>query len=298
MGPRTVVSVEQIGFEFDVQPRRLSKVSPARLATFDDCPRRYRLAYLERPTPQRTGPWAHSTLGAVVHNALRALFDLPVRKRTPQRAAALVTTHWKDAGFADAAQAAIYRERAQGWVSDYVESNDVEMDPVGLERWVSAPVNPETGEHANPTMIIEGRADRIDQRGRELVIVDYKTGKRAPDEHEARASQALAMYAVAAARTLRLPCHRVELHHLPSGTVAAAEHTADSLRRQLVRAEETAEDVRIATDTLEASGEQDAADPAFPPRPSRRCSWCDFRPSCPAGQQAAPAAKSWDLLAP
>ncbi|WP_215547525.1 RecB family exonuclease [Amycolatopsis sp. CA-230715] len=290
--------MEQIGFEFDVQPRRLSKVSPARLATFDDCPRRYRLAYLERPTPQRTGPWAHSTLGAVVHNALRALFDLPVRKRTPQRAAALVTTHWKDAGFADAAQAAIYRERAQGWVSDYVESNDVEMDPVGLERWVSAPVNPETGEHANPTMIIEGRADRIDQRGRELVIVDYKTGKRAPDEHEARASQALAMYAVAAARTLRLPCHRVELHHLPSGTVAAAEHTADSLRRQLVRAEETAEDVRIATDTLEASGEQDAADPAFPPRPSRRCSWCDFRPSCPAGQQAAPAAKSWDLLAP
>lgn len=190
MGPRTVVSVEQIGFEFDVQPRRLSKVSPARLATFDDCPRRYRLAYLERPTPQRTGPWAHSTLGAVVHNALRALFDLPVRKRTPQRAAALVTTHWKDAGFADAAQAAIYRERAQGWVSDYVESNDVEMDPVGLERWVSAPVNPETGEHANPTMIIEGRADRIDQRGRELVIVDYKTGKRAPDEHEARVAGA------------------------------------------------------------------------------------------------------------
>ncbi|GAA1970014.1 PD-(D/E)XK nuclease family protein [Amycolatopsis minnesotensis] len=290
--------MEQIGFEFDVQPRRLSKVSPARLATFDDCPRRYRLAYLERPTPQRTGPWAHSTLGAVVHNALRALFDLPVRKRTPQRAAALVTAQWKDAGFADAAQAAIYRERAQGWVSDYVESNDVEMDPVGLERWVSAPVNPETGEHANPTMIIEGRADRIDQRGRELVIVDYKTGKRAPDEHEARASQALAMYAVAAARTLRMPCHRVELHHLPSGTIAAAEHTPDSLRRQLVRAEETAGDVRNATDTLEAAGEQDAADSAFPPRPSRRCSWCDFRPSCPAGQQAAPASKSWDLLAP
>ncbi|WP_179956779.1 RecB family exonuclease [Amycolatopsis anabasis] len=287
--------MEQIGFDFGVQPRRLTKVSPARLATFEDCPRRYRMAYLDRPTPQRTGPWAHSTLGAVVHNALRALFDLPVEKRTPARAAALLTEHWKDAGFADAAQAAIYRERAKSWVADYVEENDVTIDPVGLERWISAPVNPHEGGRANPTMIIEGRADRIDERDGELVIIDYKTGRRPPDEYEARGSQALAMYAVASARTLRRPCHRVELHHVPTGTIAAAEHTDDSLRRQLVRAEETAEDLRLAADTLAAGGD---ADVLFPPQTGRRCAWCDFRPSCAEGQQAAPAAKSWDLLAP
>ncbi|WP_020662434.1 RecB family exonuclease [Amycolatopsis benzoatilytica] len=284
---------EQLGFDFGAeQPQRLTKVSPARLSTFDDCPRRYRLSYLDRPTPQRTGPWAHSTLGAVVHNALRALFDLPVAKRTPQRAMALVAEHWKDAGFADDEQAARYRARAKGWVAEYVEDNDVSGDPVGLERWVSAPVSTTGGR---PTMIIEGRADRIDQRGGELVIVDYKTGRRAPDEHEARASQALAMYAVASARTLRMPCAKVELHHLPSGTIAAAEHTPETLKRHLERAEETAGDLRLAADTLGAGGDPDEL---FPARPDRRCAWCDFRPSCAEGQRTAPALQPWELLAP
>jgi RecB family exonuclease len=285
---------EQLGFDFGVeQPVRLTKVSPARLATFEDCPRRYRLAYLDRPTPQRTGPWAHSTLGAVVHNALRALFDLPVIKRVPQRAVALVAEFWKDAGFADPEQAARYRARAKGWVADYVEEHDVSEDPVGLERWVSAPVRLAPGER--PAMIIEGRADRIDQRGGELVIVDYKTGRHEPDEYEARASQALAMYAVAANRTLRLPCTKVELHHLPTGTIAAAEHSDQSLRRHLERAEQTAGDLRLATDTLDAGGDGEVL---FPARPDRRCAWCDFRPSCAAGQEAGPAAQPWDLLAP
>ncbi|TKG64465.1 RecB family exonuclease [Prauserella endophytica] len=282
----------QLGFDFGVQPKRLTKVTPARLSTFDDCPRRYRLTYLDRPTPQRTGAWAHSTLGAVVHNALRALFDLPADRRTPERAAALVTEQWNDAGFLDAAQAQQYRERARQWVAEYVEHNDVSGDPVGLERWVSAPVSAGDGP---PSLIVEGRADRIDERDGELVIIDYKTGRNAPDEYEARGSQALALYAVAAARTLRRPCHRVELHHVPSGTVAAAEHTPESLRRQLTRADETAAELQTATDTLEAGGD---ADTLFPARTSRRCSWCDFRPSCPDGQQAAPAARSWDLLAP
>ncbi|PXY32837.1 RecB family exonuclease [Prauserella muralis] len=282
----------QLGFDFGVQPRRLTKVTPARLATFDDCPRRYRLSYLDRPTPQRTGPWAHSTLGAVVHNALRALFDLPPQRRSPERAAALVAEQWNDAGFADAEQAAQYRERAREWVASYVEHNDVSADPIGVERWVSAPVSPNDGP---PSLIVEGRADRIDVRDGELVIVDYKTGKRAPDEYEARGSQALALYAVAAARTLRKPCYRVELHHLPTGTVAAADHTDDSLRRQLTRADETATELQTATDTLAAGAD---ADEVFPARTGRRCAWCDFRPSCPEGQQAAPAARSWELLAP
>jgi RecB family exonuclease len=286
--------VEQQGFDFGTeQPRRLTKVSPARLSTFEDCPRRYRLSYLDRPSPRRTGPWAHSTLGAIVHNALRGAFRHGQVEQRPQRAMALVAEYWKDAGFADADQAARYRARAKAWVSDYVEHNDVSVDPVGLERWVSAPVSLEPG--GQPDLIIEGRADRIDQRGRELVIIDYKTGRRAPDEHEARASQALAMYAVAAARTLRMPCYQVELHHLPSGTVAAAEHTEASLRRHLQRADETAGDLRTATDTLTEGAD---AQELFPARTSRRCSWCDFRPSCAEGQQAAPASEPWDLLAP
>ncbi|SFB51477.1 PD-(D/E)XK nuclease superfamily protein [Amycolatopsis marina] len=303
--------MSQLGFDFGVQQRKLSRVTPARLSTFVDCPRRYRMTYLDRPAPRRTGAWANSTLGAVVHNALRALFLLPAAKRTPARAAALVSEHWKDAGFLDAQQAAHYRERAKGWVAEYVEHQDVSIEPVGLERWVSARAGSDGS--ASATMIVEGRVDRIDERGGELVIVDYKTGgaerlglggggrrvgktgRRMPDERDAGAARALALYAVAAEQELRAPCRRVELHHLPSNTVAGFEHTRASLDRHLVEAEETADAVRVATDTLTDGG---SADELFPARTGGHCAACDFRPSCAPGQAAAPAARSWDLLAP
>ena len=267
-------------------PRRLFKVTPSRLATWLDCPRRYRMTYLDRPTPPRGGAWAHSTLGAVVHNALRALFDLPVAERTPERAARLVDRNWSAEGFRDDEQAAFYRERARGWVADYVADSDVTDDPVGLERWVSTP---------SDRIVAEGRVDRIDQRGGELVIVDYKTGRHALTVDDARSSQALALYALAARRTLRRPCRRVELHHLPSGEIAAWEHSEPSLRRHLARMEEVADDAALATDTLAAGGDPELL---FPPRPSARCAYCDFRRHCPEGRDAAPQVAPWALLAP
>ncbi|WP_460398234.1 RecB family exonuclease [Actinophytocola sediminis] len=266
-------------------PRKLIKVTPSRIATWMDCPRRYRMAYVDRPSPPRGGAFAHSTLGAVVHNALRAFFELPVRGRTPAAGAAMVGKHWNDEGFAGPTQAATYRELAAEWVAAYVAETDVTQDPIGLERWVSAPVG---------TIVAEGRVDRIDERDGELVIVDYKTGRSVLTTDDARASSALALYVLAARRTLRRPCRRVELHHLPSGTVAVWEHSEESLARHRTRAEESAEEFSLATDTLRAGGDQDVL---FPPRVGRQCSWCDFRRSCPEGQTAGPQAEPWALLA-
>jgi hypothetical protein len=91
-------------------------------------------------------------------------------------------------------------------------------------------------------------------------------------------------------RTLRRPCRRVELHHLPTGTVSAFEHTDASLQRHLDRAESTAEDVVTATDTLAAGAD---VDDVFPPAPSNACGWCDFRRHCPEGQAVSPDLDSW-----
>lgn len=244
------------------------------------------MTYLDRPAPPRGGAWAHSTLGAVVHNALRALFDLPPASRTPEQAARLVDKHWSGEGFRDDEQMTLHRERARGWVSDYVTHTDVSDDPVGLERWVSTP----TGR-----IVAEGRVDRIDERDGELVIIDYKTGRHALSVDDARSSQALALYALAARRTLRRPCRRVELHHLPTGEIAAWEHSEASLQRHLTRMEEAADDAALATDTLAAGGDPEQL---FPPVPSGRCSYCDFRRSCAEGRDAAPEKQPWALLTP
>jgi putative RecB family exonuclease len=270
--------VTQLGFDAlageEAWARPLVRVTPARLGTWEDCPRRYRLSYLDK-APGR-GARAASTLGSVVHLALRALFDRPAAARTPEEAAALVDRNWIGEGFRDAAQQHEYRLKARTWVADYVAAHEP-VEPLAVERWVSV---------ATGGIVAEGRVDRIDPGP---VIVDYKTGRHVPTAEDAGASPALALYALAATATLRQETRRVELHHLPSGTVAAYEHTAESLAAHRDRAEAG------ALAAAEASA-QPASDALFPARPAPRCAACDMRRHCPEGQAVGPPAQPWEQL--
>jgi RecB family exonuclease len=140
-----------------------------------------------------------------------------------------------------------------------------------------------------PTLALSGRVDRIDDVGDELVIVDYKTGRTRLGPDDARGSRALALYAFAAQRLFRRLCRRVELHHLPTGTVAAHEHNEESIARHLRRAEQTAADAMAAEKAVAAGGDPDTA---FPTTPGAICGWCDFRRVCPAGS-ARPGHDGW-----
>jgi putative RecB family exonuclease len=262
-------------------PVRLFACTPSRLAAFD-CPRRYRFTYVDRPPPPRGAPWAHNMVGATAHVALAQWYGLPRSRRTPQHGADLVASNWQNIGFRDDAQSARACAGTAASVYRYLEQQaDTGADPVGVERTVAT---------RTETLAVSGRVDRIDDRGDELVVVDYKTGRRALSTDDARGSQALALYVLGVRRTLRRMCRRVELHHLPTGTVAAFEHTDESLQRHLDRAESTAEDIVTAADTL-ASGAE--ADEVFPPRPSNACGWCDFRRHCPEGRAASPDLEPW-----
>lgn len=261
--------------------RRLLRATPSRLAAFADCPRRYRFTYLDRPAPPRGPAWAHNSVGAAVHVALARWWSEPLRRRTPLAAASLLMAAWQQDGFRDDEQSARFQELASGWVESYVARLDPADEPPGVERTVAART---TG------MALSGRVDRLDDRDGELVVVDYKTGRAPPTDDDARTSPALALYAVAVGTTLRRACHRVELHHLRSGTVACHVHTDQSLERQLARAEALATDVVAAQDTLAAGGD---ADLVFPPVPTGRCGWCDYRGSCSEGQLASVARAPW-----
>jgi RecB family exonuclease len=265
-------------------PRRLLRASPKSLADFQDCPRRYRFAHVDRPTPPRGPRFAHHTVGTALHQALSAWWELPVERRTTAAARQLLYAAWTPAGFRDDDQAGGWRARAAGWLTDYVAGLDPTDEPRATERVVST---------TTERMTLSGRVDRIDERGDELVIVDYKTGRSPSTDDEARGSQALALYVLAARRTLRRPCARVELHHLPTGTVAAFEHTEKSLANHVRRAEDVAIDITAATEAVSAGEHPDVA---FPAVPDRHCTWCDFRPSCPTGQAAGPARETWSFL--
>jgi RecB family exonuclease len=297
--------VEQLGFEG--MPRRLYSCTPTRLSAWLDCPRRYRMSYLDRPAPAKGAPWAHNSVGAAVHNALAGWWRLPLARRTVAAAGTLVDRGWIDQGFADETQSVRQRERAIAMVEAYVARLDPADEPLGVERTVATRTD---------KIAVSGRIDRLDSRpadpgpedpgpedpgpedpGPELVVVDYKTGRHLLTADDARSSMALALYALAAGRVLRRPCHRVELHHLPTGEIISWTHTAESLARHLSRAEDIAQESAFADERMRDGLPADAYDEVFPPRPSPSCGWCDYLRHCPEGAAAAAPRRPWDGLA-
>ncbi|MCW2778269.1 MAG: nuclease family protein [Frankiales bacterium] len=274
----------QLGLEG--MPKRLFSCTPSRLTGWSDCPRRYRMTYLDRPVPQKGPPWAHNTVGAVAHLALARWWGLPRERRTPAGARALVETAWKTDGFRTPQQAEQWRGRAGDMVEGYAATLDPDDEPLGVERTVSV---------KSLVLAVSGRVDRIDLRDGEVVVVDYKTGRSRLTTDDARGSLALAMYALACARTLRKECATVELHHLPTGEVLRWEHPPEALARHLSRAEALGEEAADATEALADGGDPDAL---FPARPSSRCGWCDLVRVCPAGLAAVGAPQQpWAGLA-
>jgi putative RecB family exonuclease len=283
--PRSAAVPEQLGFAG--MPERLFVCTPSKLGAYVDCPRRYRYTYVDRPSPQKGPPWAHNSLGASVHTALKNWYAVPTERRVPESLPTLLKATWVREGYRDVEQERLIYRKALGWLETYVTGLDPEEEPLGVERVVAT----KTG-----VLAFNGRADRIDSRvgpeGPEAVIVDYKTGRSGLDADDARGSQALALYAYAAQRVFRRPCRRVELHHLPTGTVAAHEHSEASLARQVARAEDTARDIVESEKAVAAGADADAA---FPTNPGTLCGWCDFRRVCPAGQEVQ-AKEPWSSV--
>jgi hypothetical protein len=77
---------------------------------------------------------------------------------------------------------------------------------------------------------------------------------------------------------------------VPTRTIVAHEHTAESLERKIAEAESIGGDLRgVDADFAERGVES----PSFPPRPSPLCTWCDFRAHCPEGQRMGPEKSDW-----
>jgi RecB family exonuclease len=276
---------EQLGFAG--MPERLFVCTPSKLGAYADCPRRYRYSYVDRPSPPKGPPWAHNSLGASAHTALKNWYALPVDRRSTDALPTLLKATWVREGYRDVDQERVVYRHALTWLEGYVGDLDPDDEPLGVERVVAT---------KTAVLAFNGRADRIDSRpgpsGPEALIVDYKTGRSGLDADDARGSQALALYAYAAQRVFRRPCHRVELHHLPTGTVAAHEHSEESLSRQVARAEDTARDIVAAEKAVAAGADPDDE---FPTNPGTLCSWCDFRRSCPAGAEVV-AKEPWSSV--
>jgi len=274
--------------------RALYQVSASKIQTWLDCPRKFWFGYVERVRVKSS--WAHLTMGNALHAALRDWWDVPSPARSPQVAQRLLAGHWSAEGFRNHGQAEQWERSAAMMLCGYLSRLDPAFEPMSCERTLSFRT-----DHLAVTARIDridriNRFNRMDQPeehsdGEGLVIVDYKTGKRVPQQDEVRGSVALALYAICVQQALRRPCSRVELHHVPSATVAGWDHSDQALRRHLGRVEDIAEEMRAAEARAVPGGVEQQV--AFEPRPGPLCGWCDYRGLCREGADAAPAQPSW-----
>lgn len=276
-------------------PTRLFACTPTRLTTWLNCPRRYRFTYLDRPQPPKGLPWAHNSLGSAVHLALAGWHRLVPSARSEEAAGWLLDQAWMHEGFRNDEQSAHWRDRARDMVTRYVRTLDPDDEPPGIERTVATRTD---------VLAVSGRIDRLDRRSidgtEQLVVVDYKSGRRLLTAYDARSSLALALYALAVTRTFRRPCLRVELHHLPTGDVLGHDHTPETLQRHLERAESVGAEAAAAEAAYKAAPEgveaSDAPVARFPAQVTSSCQWCDFLRVCPEGSAAHTPAEPWAAL--
>ena len=97
------------------------------------------MTYLDRPTPPRGPPWAHNTVGSVVHLALHRWWLLDRARRTPDEGGRLVERNWQPNGFRDDTQSARSRQLARHWVERYLAE---QVDPTSNRSASSARSGP------------------------------------------------------------------------------------------------------------------------------------------------------------
>lgn len=247
-------------------------ISPSRAADFKQCPLKYRFRTIDR---LEEAPSPAAVRGTLVHAVLEDIFDLPAAERTPQAARALVPGRWD----------ALVEERpalAEMLAADESLTLESWFAQAGklTDRWFTIE-DPSRLEPANRELKVEVEVDGLVLRGiidrvdvaptGQVRVVDYKTGRTPGPGFEGAALFQMKFYGLVMwRRTGRVP-DLLQLVYLKDGTIIRYEPDEGDL----LALERNVQAVWAAIERATVEGD-------FRPRPSRLCSWCDFKPLCPA----------------
>lgn len=246
-------------------PRRLS---PSGAGTFEQCPRRWRLRYVERlPDP----PGEAALAGSFAHRVLELLMQRDPHERTVEIAKAIARAEWPGVEADPDFRALGFDEtgskhfRWKAWQA--IEGLWALEDPKAVEvRATEHDVEADLGG-----VPFRGIVDRLDEEGDGLVVTDYKSGK-APSARfrRGRLDQVLLYAAAVEQATGEMPVHArlLYLGQRPVG-IKVTRKEIDSVVDKLAG---TWAAINTACDTDE-----------FEPRTGPLCGWCPYVDRCPEG---------------
>jgi putative RecB family exonuclease len=250
----------------EIAPRPLS---PSRAADFKSCPLKYRFRTIDRlPEP----PSAAAARGTLVHAALQRMFAGPAPQRTEAAVTATLPGIWSEmldrepllADLPEVADLGAWFDTARDLLRTYFGMEDPRrFEPEACELLVEATLAEDVPAR--------GIIDRLDVSRTGLIrVVDYKTGRSPSPAFADGALFQLKFYALMLLRLRGVVVARLRLIYLSDGQFL--EYTPDRAGLEAFESSVAAlwSTIREATSTGH-----------FPPKRSRLCDWCAFKPFCP-----------------
>ncbi len=261
--------------------------SHSRLSSFEQCPLKYKYAYIDK-LPRDRRPTIEAFMGNRVHEAMEKLYQDVSRARPPaiEELADFFQRRWDDAWTPEIIivkqdyDAGHYRRVGERCLRDYYRRYHPfdQARTVGLERRVALQV---AGRYR-----LSGVIDRLARQpdgGYE--IHDYKTSTTLPNQAKLDEDRQLALYQLGVQQEFHdAQDVRLIWHYLAFDTSFMSTRSAP----QLIDVQERVAELigRIETTTQ------------FPPRESALCRWCEFQDICPVWSKAptteTPAAETTD----
>jgi putative RecB family exonuclease len=237
------------------------RLSFSRIDSYDNCPRKFRYAYIDR-LPGVPGP--HLSFGTSIHSALEAFYDrkLPACP-TEEQLLTFLYEGWDTSGFQDVPrdeQLDFYRHAQEVLRRYHRRAAPTYRLPAATEAWFELPIEYEA--------VVVGSIDRVDvdEDGR-LHVIDYKTNRKVKDRSRVAGSLQLAIYALACRHLSNTLPASVSLDFVVPGVMVTVP--IEDLDLEAARATVLATAAAIRAER-------------YDPTPNPLCGWCDFRSVCPA----------------
>jgi len=255
--------------ELEMQDIGIAKrVSYSQLNTYEDCPKKYKYAYILK-VPSK--PHASLSFGTTIHNTLRDFYSLLkdsqeglegiVSEPTVEKLLELYDKHWISQGYDSKAHEKKRKDFGKKILKDFYKNlYSEDQKPYRLEEPFSV--------HIGDT-VFAGKIDRIDivSQGKDIIeveIIDYKTGK-VKSEANVKKDLQLPLYALFAEEKLGLKVINAKYVFVEHGEVVNVDVSKERKTEAKRKVEEIIEMIKKKN---------------FCATPGYLCRYCDYNTVC------------------
>jgi putative RecB family exonuclease len=257
--------------------------SHSRLSTFEQCPKKFQFKYLDKIIPPIEKS-IETHLGKCVHETLEWLYkEVKDNKRVPSLDEVLedYTQRWENR-WEDGIKIVnhiltkkdYFNKGIRFLLEYYMKHKPFEDNTIGIEERIFIELD-EDGKYK-----LQGFIDRLvyNLETGEYEVHDYKTSNNLPNTEKIENDRQLALYSIAVKEKFGKD-KDVSLiwHYLAFNRKIESKRTNEQLEK-------------LKKETIELIDRIETAE-NFPTKKSTLCSWCEYKPICPAWNEYVPKTK-------